>query len=163
MKTVLEVFEVALDQPGHGPRLLAVRNAARAVRERLLSEPPVQAVRTLPLARLPYPTRFAFQGAAWSPAPFVQMEHRCLLIQFRSEGALRTLLFNPSDVVANRATPFFADFIRAVGPLERLMAPPSPPLEEQLDRLGLTAEDIDYIAFDHFHTQDLRPLLGTVD
>src|SRR5688572_30410293 len=91
MKTALAAFDAALDQPRHGPRLGAVRHAARAIRERLLSEPPVQAVRTLPLARLPYPARYAFQGAAWSPAPFVQMEHRCLLIQFRSEGAMRTL------------------------------------------------------------------------
>jgi hypothetical protein len=163
MKAVLDSFDAALTQPGHGPRLRAVRSAAQAVREQLLDQPRVQAVRTLPLARVPYPARFAFQGAAWSPAPLVQMTHRCLLIQFRSGGALRTLLFNPSDVVANRATPFFADFIRAVGPLEPLLAPPSPPLATQLAELGLTAEDIDYVAFDHFHTQDLRPLLGTVD
>jgi len=111
-KTVLESFDAALAQPGHGPRLRAVRHAAHAVREQLLDQPCVQAARTLPLARLPYPARFAFQGAAFTPAPFVQMTHRCLLIQFRSGEALRTLLFNPSDVVANRATPFFADFIR---------------------------------------------------
>jgi hypothetical protein len=34
-------------------------------------------------------------------------------------------------------------------------------VEEQLARLGLSPADIDLIAFDHFHTQDLRPLLGT--
>jgi hypothetical protein len=163
MKTALESFDAALTQPGHGARLRALRYAAQAVRERLLDEPCVQAVRTLSLARLPYPARFAFQGAAWSPAPLVQMTHRCLLIQFRSAGALRTLLFNPSDVIANRATPFFADFIRAVGSLEPLLAPPERPLETQLADLGLTAEDVDYVAFDHFHTQDLRPLCGTVD
>jgi hypothetical protein len=163
MKSVLEAFDAELNQAGHGPRLRAVRRAAEAVRDGLLDQPSVRAVRTLPLARLPYPTRFAFQGAAWSPVPFVQMEHRCLLVQFSSGGALRTLLFNPSDVIANRATPFFADFIRAVGPLERLFAPPRPPLEAQLAALGLTTADVDYIAFDHFHTQDLRPLLGTAD
>jgi len=163
MKNVLESFDAALTQPGHGPRLRAVRSVAQAVREQLLDQPRVQAVRTLPLARIPYPARFAFPGRGLSPAPLVQMTHRCLLIQFRSGGALRTLLFNPSDVVANRATPFFADFIRAVGPLEPLLAPPSPPLRRSWPELGLTAEDIDYVAFDHFHTQDLRPLLGTVD
>ncbi|MDF2698407.1 MAG: hypothetical protein K0S65_6791, partial [Labilithrix sp.] len=35
------------------------------------------------------------------------------------------------------------------------------PLETQLARHGLSSDDIDYIAFDHFHTQDLRGLLGT--
>ena len=78
MKAALESFDSALTQPCHGARLRTVRYAAQAVRERLLDEPCVQAVRTLPLARLPYPARFAFQGAAWSPAPLVQMTHRCL-------------------------------------------------------------------------------------
>jgi len=68
MKAALESFDSALTHPCHGARLRAVRYAAQAVRERLLDEPCVQAVRTLPLARLPYPARFAFQGAAWSPA-----------------------------------------------------------------------------------------------
>jgi hypothetical protein len=36
-------------------------------------------------------------------------------------------------------------------------------LESQLFSLGLEPEAIDYVAFDHFHTQDLRPLLGTKD
>src|SRR5690606_30803245 len=36
-------------------------------------------------------------------------------------------------------------------------------LEEQLAGLGLTPDQIDAIAFDHFHTQDLRPILGTGD
>jgi len=35
------------------------------------------------------------------------------------------------------------------------------PLATQLEALGLRFSDIDYIAFDHFHTQDLRPQLGT--
>ncbi|MCA9647899.1 MAG: hypothetical protein KC492_44715, partial [Myxococcales bacterium] len=34
-------------------------------------------------------------------------------------------------------------------------------LESQLSALGLDGSDIDYVAFDHFHTQDLRALLGT--
>ncbi|MGZ5971572.1 MAG: hypothetical protein ACXWP4_28070, partial [Polyangiales bacterium] len=38
-----------------------------------------------------------------------------------------------------------------------------PTLEAQLAEHGVRPEDVDYVAFDHFHTQDLRRLLGTVD
>jgi hypothetical protein len=163
MKNALKQLDTAQSLSSHGERLRAVSSAARLVRDRLLAEAPVVAVRTLPLTTVPYPTRYAFQGAAWSPIPILQMAHRCLLVQFHEDGELRTLLFNPSDIIANRATPFFADFIRFVGPLESLFADRAPPLEAQLAQLGLGCGDIDYIAFDHFHTQDLRPLLGTLD
>lgn len=159
----LERFDAARTVRSHGERLRDLRSAARTVRERFLDEPAVLAVRTLPLTAAPYPTRFAFQGAAFTPVPLVQLMHRCLLVQFRQKGAVRTLLFNPTDVVASRATPFFADFIRAVGPFERLLAPGAPALLTQLAELGLAPSDIDYLAFDHFHIQDLRPLCGTTD
>ncbi len=37
------------------------------------------------------------------------------------------------------------------------------PLVTQLERLGFGPDDIDYLAFDHFHTQDLRPVVGTTN
>jgi len=40
---------------------------------------------------------------------------------------------------------------------------PLPTLEQQLDGLGIAPRDIDYVAFDHFHTQDLRGLLASAD
>ncbi len=38
-----------------------------------------------------------------------------------------------------------------------------PSVPQQLAALGLRAEDVDYLAFDHLHVQDLRPLVGTDD
>jgi hypothetical protein len=163
MKSTLASFDLAQSASGHGARLRAVVGAAHQIREDLLEGPSVVAVRTLPLTQLPYPTRFAFQGAAKSPVPFVQMAHRCLLVQFRAEGEVKTLLFNPTDIAAARATPFFADFIQAVGPLERFIAPKAIAIETQLAQLGFSPSDIDYVAFDHFHTQDIRPIVGTAD
>ncbi len=159
----LEALDAARREPSHGRCLGATRQAAAQVHEALQREPPVLCVRTLPLSRLAYPTTHALQGAAWSPAPFVQLAHRCLLVQFREAGVPRLLLFNPTDIVGARATPFFVDFIRAIGRLEPYLAPRSLPLETQLASLGVTPEQIDYVAFDHFHTQDLRSLLGTTD
>jgi hypothetical protein len=124
----------------------------------------VVAIRTLPLSTLLYPTKFAFNSAARSPAPMVLLTHRAVLVQFLQRGALKTLLFNPTDVEAARATPYFHRLIHQLGErTTRFVVETYEPLETQLERLGIGARDVDYIAFDHFHTQDLRPLLGTED
>jgi glyoxylase-like metal-dependent hydrolase (beta-lactamase superfamily II) len=148
----------------HGPQLRALRLGAERLRERFASGPRCVAVRTLPLSTLAYPTRYAFSAAAIAPAPFVKMTHRCALVQFQRHGQVRNLLFNPTDVEAAKATPFFARFIETVGArMSDLAAGKFDSLESQLARFGVMPEDIDYVAFDHFHTQDLRGLLGTAD
>lgn len=160
----LTLFDDAFRTKNHAEQLRATLRVAAGLAERFEAGPRVVAVRSLPLTTLPYPTRYALGGAAFSPAPFVTMTHRCLLVQFLQHGVPKTLLFNPTDVEAARATPFFAHLATEVG--ERLsswMAKTYDPLEVQLAALGLSVEDIDYVAFDHFHTQDLRGLLGTTD
>jgi hypothetical protein len=150
--------------PRQGPRLRAVRVAAERLRDRFASGPRALAVRTLPLTTLAYPTKYAFNAAALSPAPLVSLSHRCVLVQFMQNGATKHLLFNPTDIQAARATPYFARLIEQFGErMSNLMAQTSEPLEAQLAQLGLAPADIDYVAFDHFHTQDLRGLLGTED
>ncbi len=159
--TPLPDFEDAWSTPGHGYQLRRVRNAAERVRDRFVTGPRCVSVRTLPLTTLAYPTKFAFWGMAFSPAPFVVMTHRCLLVQFLANGELKNLLFNPTDIEAARHTPYLARLAEQVGDrIANVFAKASDPLPLQLQRLGLRAEDIDYIAFDHFHTQDLRGLLG---
>ena len=158
----IDDFDGARRVSGHGQRLRAIRVAAEKLRERFASGPRVLSVRTLPLSTLPYPTRYAFWGAALSPVPFLTMTHRCALVQFFQNGALRNLLFNPTDIQGARSTPFFARLIEQFKAVEPLLAKSFDPLETQLERLGVRAADIDYVAFDHFHTQDLRGLLGTL-
>lgn len=150
---------------GHGPKLRAVRKAAEGLRERVVRGPRVVSVRSLPITTLGYPTKYAFWSAPLSPAPYVIMTHRCLLVQFLQRGELKTLLFNPTDDVAARKTPFFERTIRQVGDYIafNLLSKRFDPLERQLSALGVTRESVDYVAFDHFHTQDLRSLLGTTD
>jgi hypothetical protein len=152
--------------PRQGTRYRGVRVGAEKLRERFASGPRCVSVRTLPLSSALYPTKYAFRSAAISPVPLVSFTHRCLLVQFFQRGALKNLLFNPTDIVAARATPYFAHLIDKFGPvrgLEKLLVKRYPPLEEQLAELGLSNDDVDYIAFDHFHTQDLRGQLGTED
>jgi hypothetical protein len=158
----LTVLDKAWAEPHHGAQLRAVRRSAEQLRERLAGGPRCIAARTLPLTTLAYPTRYAFWAAAFAPVPFVTLTHRCVLVQFFQQGEPKNLLFNPTDVEAARATPFFARLIEQLGRrLSDVVAKRFDPLEDQLARLGLAPADIDYVAFDHFHTQDLRGLLGT--
>jgi hypothetical protein len=150
--------------PRHGMQLRALRRAAEKLRDRFVGGPRCVSVRTMPLSTLAYPTRYAFWAAAFAPAPFVMMTHRCVLVQFLEHGKLRNLLFNPTDIECAKTTPFFARMIETIGPkLTDMVAGKFDSLESQLARLGVRPEDIDYTAFDHFHTQDLRNLLGTED
>ncbi len=151
-------------EPHKGTQLRAVRRSAEQLRDKFVNGSRCVAVRTLPLTRLAYPTRYAFWAAAITPAPFVIMTHRCVLVQFFQRGELKTLLFNPTDVDGARATPFFARMIERLGQgITDRIARRHDRIDDQLARLGLTVDDIDYIAFDHFHTQDLRGILGTSD
>lgn len=161
--TVLHDLDDAWREPMRGARHRAVRRSAERLRERFAAGPRVVSVRTLDRTTLPYPTKYAFFGAAISPAPYVTLTHRTLVVQFLQQGALKTLLFNPTDVEAARRTPYFARIADRFGRFEPWLVKRFAPLPEALAELGLTPEDVDYLAFDHFHTQDLRGLLGTDD
>jgi hypothetical protein len=157
-------FDEAWREPLHGTKLRRVRNAAERLRERFADGPRCVSVRTLPLTTVPYPTRYAFWSAAISPVPMLTLTHRCLLVQFLQRGELKNLLFNPTDIDGARAAPFFARIIERVGErMSSALAKRFDPIEQQLACHGLRPEDIDYIAYDHFHTQDLRNVVGTTD
>ncbi len=157
----LHPLDEARDLRSAGSQLKALRSAARGLGDALRAGPRVEAVKTIPLATLLYPTTFAFNRAVPLPFPFVQMFHRCLLVQLKADGELKNILFNPSDYEAARATPYFARMIERVGEQgAKLISTQCGQVDVQLAKLGLRPEDIDLIAFDHFHTQDLRPLLG---
>jgi glyoxylase-like metal-dependent hydrolase (beta-lactamase superfamily II) len=147
-----------------GPRVEAIRRAARALGDELRAGPTAIGVKTMTLTTLPYPTRFAFNGTVPLPWPFITMVHRTLLVQVDTDEGRKNLLFNPTDIEAARATPFFArltERVNRIAPFaERLLQKKFSTLEEQLSRIGIAPADIHALAFDHFHTQDLRPLLG---
>ncbi|MEB2313911.1 MAG: hypothetical protein OZ921_14795 [Sorangiineae bacterium] len=158
-------LESAWAEPSAGARLRAVRAAAEPLRARVAEGPRALCLRSLPIATLAHPTRFAFHGAALSPAPFVVLTHRATLVQFLQRGEPKTLLFNPTDDVAARATPCFERLIRQFGDYLafQVLQHRYATLERQLAAFGLGADDIDYLAFGNLQHQDLRPLLGTSD
>ncbi|MBB5203644.1 hypothetical protein HNQ51_000937 [Inhella inkyongensis] len=146
-------------------QLRALRRAALALREELLDEPALPFYRSLDLIRLPYPTYYAYSGVFAQQGfkfPFVQLQNRVFVLRYVDfEGRARVLLFSPSDHQANRATPFFAELARSLPEaLHPWVAPVTRSVEEALTLAGVRPEEVDYLSFDHLHTQDLRRWLG---
>jgi glyoxylase-like metal-dependent hydrolase (beta-lactamase superfamily II) len=162
----LHDLDTARASLGAGVRQSAVESAGRALGDRLREGAKVVSVRTLPTTDAPYPIRFAFNGTvpAIAPGALLMIQNRSLLVQVRTENGLKNVLFNPTDGPANLATPFFERLVaRVPALLRRALQPPPNRCAEHLAELGLSCADIDVIAFDHFHTQDIRPLLGSAE
>lgn len=146
---------------GSGARLDAVRRAARKLRDRIVGAGPAKCVRTIDLATFPYPTKYAFQGVAQSPAPYVFMRNRMHLVQVTANGRLVSILVNPTDPQRSAAAPFFVRLQEQYGALaQRLLSTMHSTVEQGLQRWGLSPDAIDYVTFDHLHVQDVRGLLA---
>jgi hypothetical protein len=117
------------------------------------------------LVTLPYPKRFGLWEACNVPVPYVWMTNRMFVVQWQEDGRTRTLLAEPSDYELGIDTPFLKRSIDRL-PMQRERALDTffvrhAHVDERLAELGLTPADVDYLAFDHLHTQDIRRLVGT--
>lgn len=161
----LDALAGARDHASPRARLEDVRSRGRALRDALLDAPPVRYLESVELVRFPYPARFAYLNALTAPTPFVHLVNRLFVVQLDSDDGVKTLLVSPSDVDANAETPYFKRMLARYGPLEplieRTLARRGPTVEQHLARLGVAPEQVDYITYDHLHTQDLRRWLGS--
>lgn len=157
-------FQGARSSPLPEERLREIRRRAAAFREEMLDHAPVPYYRSFDLVRVPYPTKYGLRDAARVLTPLMHIVNRVFVVQFRSGDALRTLLVSPSDVVGNRQTPFFRHMRRKVAFLGRLgedlLAPTLSDVETCLRAAGIPPQAVDYLAYDHLHTQELRRWLG---
>lgn len=146
-------------------RLAQVREQGRAFHDQMMAFDPVPCYLSRELVRVPYPTRFAFWNVRGLKNPFIHIVNRLFIVQFNSDAGLKTLLVSPSDADRNRQTPFFRRLSESFGPLQklgdRLMAPQARDVPTALAEAGLSPEDVDYVTYDHLHTQDIRGWLGT--
>lgn len=158
-------FTSARGLPHPSDRLTEIRKKSRIFRERMLNGPSAAFYKTVDLVRVPYPTRYGLLNAFSLPVPMMHILNRLYIVQFKSKGRLKTLLFSPSDIEANGETPFFKRLSGSFGPLEpigkKFLAPILSTVENALQTIGIKPEQIDYISYDHLHTQDLRKWLGT--
>jgi hypothetical protein len=112
---------------------------------------------------LPYPTAFGLFRAHKSRSPFVTMTNRLVVVRFRSStGARKTLLFEPSDVELGENAPFYKALSEKTPKILRSLGVRKfGKVEEHLRRIGIDPKEVDYLAFDHLHIQDVRRLIGT--
>ena len=162
--TPLDTFAgLSAVQGGFGAKLDWIRTRADDFRRDFASSGTPDRITTCDLVTLPYPTKFGLFRAALTPAPFLTITNRMLVIRWtETDGRVRTLLFEPSDVELGRNTPYFAALAKKTpSVLERLLVTGNPSVGDHLARLGIRPEDVDYLVFDHLHTQDLRRWVGT--
>ena len=125
----------------------------------------LQGVATRSLVTLPYPTKFALWEASTYRMKYVWMTNRMFVVQWQEDGRTRTLVAEPSDYELGVDTPYLRHAIDRL-PLSEdkaldLLFVRHATVVEHLARLGITPEQVDYLVFDHLHTQDVRRLVGT--
>lgn len=152
-----------------GRQLAAMPAAAAAFRSWFRTTGTPDLVESRPLVTLPYPTRFGLWRASSAMAsPSLAITNRLVVIRWHEQdGRPRILLFDPSDVDLDANTPYFAALAKRT---ERLPAAVRShfivrhgDVTDHLRRLGIQPAEVDYITFDHLHTQDVRRWLGTTE
>jgi hypothetical protein len=145
-----------------GAELAALVEAVPDVRAEMIASGTPTGVTTCDLITLPYPTAFGLWRAASTPTPFLWITNRMLVVQWEAgDGRTRTLLWEPSDHERGEHTPYFAR-LKARTPLPgRVLTRVHGSVLGHLQALGIAPADVDYLAFDHLHTQDVRRLIGT--
>lgn len=148
-------------QPGVQLRL--IRDAAPRFRAWFAASGAPDYVGTFDLVSLPYPTKFGLWRAALSPVPFLTITNRLIVLRWKdADGRPRTMLFEPSDPHLGANTPYFRSLRESMPrQVERFTVKFHGTVEEHLRRLGIRPEEVDYLTFDHLHTQDVRRWIGT--
>jgi hypothetical protein len=158
-------FDDARDVAAPQDRLRGLRKRGQQFRERFLEEPAVRYARSFDLLRIPYPAWYSFTGVyaqQFLKPHMIHLLSRMVLIQFDDfDGRLRHLLFTPADFETGSETPFF----RRLGEqtpkfLHSTIAPMYATVPQVLQSVGVAPECIDYITYDHLHTQNVRRWLG---
>lgn len=157
-------FDGTRDAAGQQARVEDTRAASEDFRRDLLRGPKVRYFRSFDLITAPYPTRYglrnAFARERW--VQYLHIRNRMFVVQFDTDEGLKTLLVSPTDHERAIETPFFRRLADrtprfVIERIRRVHAT----VPAVLERIGLAPEAVDYITYDHLHTQDLRRWLGS--
>lgn len=148
---------------GPGAALRMARTAGGDFRREFTATGRVGRVSTHDLVTLPYPTKFGLWRAPLTPAPFLMITNRLVIVQWNdADGRRRTLLWEPSDVELDANTPYFAALDETYPRVVRSrMVREYATVAERVAEAGIDPAEVDYVGFDHLHTQDVRRLIGT--
>ncbi len=127
----------------------------------------VEYMQTFDLISVPYLVRSAFGNSTRLFNPYLYVTNRLMVLQFDTPSGLKIMLFSPSDINGNVETPHFQNMRRVFGKfkdiLQPIIAPVHNSVEQIISNIGLQPKDIDFICYDHLHTQDLRKWLGSYE
>ncbi len=160
----IQDFEGARSYAAPSDRLREVRLRSGRFRDWFLKGSKVRYYASFGLIRVPYPLKYALLNACSLPLPFIHIVNRLFVMQVDTEQGVKTLLASPSDIHRNETTPFFNRLARGMGPFvnvgKKFLGPEIATVPQCLERIGLPPEKVDYISYDHLHTQDVRGWLG---
>lgn len=159
-------FEAARNAWPRGQQPQLFREAAERFRTRFKPAGTVQGVTSVDLVSAAYPRIFAFHNAAYSLNPYVTICNRLVLIRFKDFlGRSRLLAWEPTIPANSARAPFYAELLRFYGEFlsYKVFIKEFNTLPQALAKVGVRAEDVDYVAFDHLHVQDVRGLIGAKD
>lgn len=162
--TQMKTFDGSRKAPGQRARVEDTRAAAKDFRREMLAGPKARYFESFDLIKLVYPCRYGLRNAysAERLNAFLHIINRVYVVQYDTPGGLKTLLVSPSDHERGDETPYFRRLQDATPKfiMDRIVTRYDT-VTEVLARIGLKPEDVDYITYDHLHTQDLRRWLGT--
>jgi len=157
-------FDGARNAPGQQARVEDTRAAALDFRRHMLAGPRVRYFESFDLIQLIYPARYGLRNAysAERLNDYLHIRNRLFVVQYDTPDGLKTLLVSPSDHERGGETPFFRRLQDATPKfiVDRLVTRYAS-VPDVLARIGLRNADIDYITYDHLHTQDVRRWLGS--
>ncbi|WP_156024811.1 hypothetical protein [Smaragdicoccus niigatensis] len=161
--STLDVIHGIDHSEGPGAALRTARLRAADFRHEFAQTGKPTAVSTHDLVTLPYPTKFGLWRAPASPTPFLFITNRLVIVRWTdSDGQQRILLWEPSDAELDANTPYFASISRGIPErVQNLAVKRYATVIERVREAGIDPADVDYLAFDHLHTQDVRRLIGT--
>lgn len=157
-------FDGSRNAYGQQTRVEDTRAAAENFRKTMLDGPKARYFRSFDLVKVPYPARYGLRNAFSRErlVEYVHIQNRLFVVQFDTPEGVKTMLVSPSDYERNGETPFFRrlqDNTPRV--FTNLIVDRQSTVPDIVAGLGLQPEDIDYITYDHLHTQDVRRWLGT--
>ena len=164
--TQIKTFDGSRNAFGQQARVEDTRAAAKAFRDEMLAGPKVRYFESFDLIKLVYPCRYGLRNAysAERLNTFLHIMNRMYVVQYDTPTGLKTLLVSPSDHERGGETPYFRRLQDSTPKfiLDRVISRVDT-VPHVLARIGLKPENIDYITYDHLHTQDIRRWLGTDD
>jgi hypothetical protein len=161
----IEHFEASAREQLPGRQLILIRKEAEAFRKWFAHNGMPDFVRSYNLVSLPYPTQFGLWRACKAVSPFVTLTNRLIVVRWTEMGGrTKTLLFEPSDYQLGFNTPYFAELVKKSPKIAQLgLVKKHSTVERIMRRLRIDPADVDYLAFDHLQTQDVRRWIGTLN